>query len=135
VLAKVVSVPGSIGYVEATLARKSGIGYGRVQNAAGHFVSATPDSIEAACAAMEHAIPDDLLVDMTNPPGVRSYPIVSFTWLYVPTSDSSPLRRDALKQLLNWALSDGQTIARRMGYAPLPEGILARSRQAVKVLP
>lgn len=133
-LAKVASVPGSIGYAEATLARKSGIGYGRVENASGQFVLATPDNIEAACAAMEHAIPDDLLMDMTNPPGIRSYPIVSFTWIYVPTSKGSPVRRDALKQLLKWALSDGQTIAKSEGYVPLPQGILAQARKVVSSL-
>ena len=38
---KVVATRGSIGYVDLTFVRNSGLGYGRVQNVAGRFVRAT----------------------------------------------------------------------------------------------
>lgn len=126
--------PGAIGYVEADFAKVGGIGYGRVQNASGHFVTATPASIAAACAARVHSIQEDFRVDMTDAPGADSYPLTSFSWIYVPKSAGSPDRRNALKNFLNWALEDGQRIAAQSGYAPLPDGIAARARAVVSSL-
>ena len=132
---KVATVAGAIGYVEVSFARNSRIRYGRVENSAGSFVSATAESIEAACTATEQALPDDLRLDITNAPSPRSYPLASFTWIYVPTSGASPARRNALKQFLNWSLRDGQKIAKGMGYAPLPEGVVAKNLTIVNSLP
>jgi phosphate transport system substrate-binding protein len=130
----VAETPGAVGYVEADFAKVGGIGYGRVQNASGRFVTATPANIAAACAARLHSIPEDFRVDMTNAPGADAYPLTSFSWIYVPRSGSSPVRRTALKDFLNWALQDGQRIAAQNGYAPLPDGIAARARAAVSSL-
>jgi phosphate transport system substrate-binding protein len=125
---------GSIGYVEASFARVSGIGYGRVQNASGIFVNATPASISGACAALEHSMPDDFRLDMTNAPGADSYPLASFSWIYVPASGIAAARRKALTDFLNWSLADGQKIAAKIGYAPLPDDIVAKARAAVRSL-
>lgn len=125
---------GSIGYVEANFARIGDIGYGRVQNGSGRFVTATPATITAACAAMERSASEDLRLDMTNAPGPDSYPLTSFTWIYVPTSSNSLARRQALKDFLNWALDDGQRVAAQIGYAPLPDGIAAKARALVRSL-
>lgn len=130
----VAGTPGAIGYVEADFAKVGGIGYGRVQNASGHFVAAAPASIAAACIARLHSIPEDFRVDMTNAPGEESYPLTSFSWIYVPRSGNSPDRRKALKDFLKWALEDGQRIAAQNGYAPLPEDIAARARAMVSSL-
>jgi phosphate transport system substrate-binding protein len=129
---KVAVTRGAIGYVEVNFVRSSGLGQGRVENVAGHFVAATPASIEAACAAMQNT--DGLGLRITNAPGQGSYPLASFTWIYVPTSSSSPARREALKQFLNWSLRDGQEIARRMGFAPLPEHVAAMALTEVNAL-
>ena len=133
-VARVASTPGAIGYVELNFARNAGIGYGRVQNAAGHFVRATPDTIDAACRAAEKSINDTFQVSMTNAPGKDSYPIASFTWIYVPTSGTNATRSRALQQFLEWSLHDGQTMAVAMGYAVLPSKVAAAARSAVKSL-
>jgi phosphate transport system substrate-binding protein len=56
---KVGTTPGAIGYVELNFARRSDIGYGGVQNAAGRFIRATPESITEACTAVDRSIPAD----------------------------------------------------------------------------
>ncbi len=127
--------PGSIGYVEANFAKVGGIGYGRVQNASGHFIAATPASISAACAAMQHSLPEDFRLDMTNAPGADSYPLTSFSWIYIPSSGGSPARRTALRVFLSWALDDGQRIAGKIGYAPLPGDIAAKALEKLRALP
>jgi phosphate transport system substrate-binding protein len=132
---KVASIRGAIGYVEVNFVRNAAIGYGRVQNAAGHFVRATPESIDAACRAGTKSSPGNLQVSITNASGKESYPISSFTWIYVPVSGISPVRRHALKAFLEWSLRDGQRIAKDMGYATLPDKVHADARSAVKSMP
>lgn len=134
-VAKVAAEEGAIGYVEASFARHSALGYGDVENAAGQFVRATPASITASCAALEKGMRDDFRVSITNGPGRESYPISSFTWLYLPESGLTPERSKALKQFLNWALADGQEIAKNQGYATLSQGILSKARAKVSALP
>jgi len=134
-VARVAAAQGAIGYVEASFARHSALGYGDVENPAGQFVRATPVSITASCTAMEKSIRDDFRVSLTNPPGKDSFPIASFTWLYVPTSGLAPERTKALKQFLEWALANGQEIAKNSGYAVLPPAIAEKARARVKAIP
>ena len=134
IVKKVASTRGAIGYVDVTFARNSGLGYGRVQNAAGHFIRATPASIEAACTALESSITSDFHVDLINAPGKDSYPMASFTWLYLPLSTAASPRTSALKQFLKWSFQEGQSVAVTMGYAPLPAPIAVKARAAVNAL-
>jgi phosphate transport system substrate-binding protein len=131
----VASTPGAIGYVELSFARNSDISYGRVRNAAGQFMAATSESVEAACTTVENSRSNDFRVSITNPPGNDSYPIASFTWVYVPTSGTSLVRRQALKEFLLWALRDGQKVAAAEGYTPLPDQVVASALFVVDAMP
>jgi phosphate transport system substrate-binding protein len=84
-----------------------------------------------ACAASEKSLPEDLGASLTNAAGKESYPLGSFTWIYDPASGLSAARSRALKEFWNWALSDGQEIAGRLGYAQLPPNIAEKAEQAV----
>jgi phosphate transport system substrate-binding protein len=134
-VAKVANTLGAIGYVELNFARHSTLGYAEVENAAGNFVRATPASLTASCGAMEKSIKDDFRVSMANGPGKDSYPIASFTWIYVPVSGLAPDRSHALKQFLEWALAGGQEVARTQGFATLPAGVLEKARAKVNTVP
>ncbi|MDE3180693.1 MAG: phosphate ABC transporter substrate-binding protein PstS, partial [Acidobacteriota bacterium] len=59
-------------------------------------------------------------VSITNAPGKGSYPVSTFTYLLVPAVIPNPAKRDAIKQFLEWMLTDGQKSAAQMSYAPLP---------------
>jgi phosphate transport system substrate-binding protein len=116
---KVASLPGSIGYVEVEYAMKFRVSFGAVLNPAGRFVKASPDTIAAACSAVEAPEWNKLSPSLTNPPGPNSYPIVSFTWLYLrPEADGA--RAAALTDLVKWILQDKQQIAIQEGYVTLP---------------
>jgi phosphate transport system substrate-binding protein len=130
-VAKVSTTPGAIGYVELNYAKRKDIGYGSVQNAAGRFVRATPASIAAACAANEKNVQADFGQSLTNAEGKESYPLVSFTRIYVATSGMDPARRQALKEFWNWALTDGQETASSLGYTVLPAGIASKARETL----
>src|SRR5439155_4500098 len=77
----VTQTPGAIGYVELIYALQNKIAYGSVQNMAGEFAKASVESVTAAAAEAEKAMPADFRVSITNAPGKGVYPISSFTWL------------------------------------------------------
>lgn len=123
---KVKGETGSIGYGELQYAVKSDVAYGKVQNAAGNFVKASPESVLAACRAVEAPGWDKFAASLTNPPGAEAFPITSFTWLYLRASSSDARRAASLNDFLNWAYSDGELLAGQEGYSELPQQLLSK---------
>jgi phosphate transport system substrate-binding protein len=121
---KVHATAWSIGYTEANLAQTASLRVARIKNAAGEFVPPTTKSISASVS--EFKMRDDFRISLTNAPGKDSYPISSFTWLYVPSKANDPERGRALVDYLRWLYADGQVIARDRGYATLPNDLLAK---------
>jgi phosphate transport system substrate-binding protein len=122
--------PGAIGYVELIFATQNNISFGQVQNAAGQFVTASLESVTAAAAAV--TMPDDFRVSITNAPGATAYPISSFTWILLYQNPADKVRGKAMVDFMNWALSDGQQFAPQLGYAPLPQAVIEKEREALK---
>jgi phosphate transport system substrate-binding protein len=131
---KVRSDPGSIGYVEVQYAIKLNIPYGSVLNAAGHFVKASDATLTAACQAVEAPGWNKLSASLANAPGAQSFPITSFSWLYLRTVLSDSHRGPALADLLNWMFTNGQQIADHEGYSELPPQLLAKVRTKIDSL-
>jgi phosphate transport system substrate-binding protein len=125
--------PGAIGYVELIYALQNKIAYGSVQNLAGQFVRASAVTVtNAAAAASGKAMPPDFRVSITNAPGQNVYPISSFTWLLFYQNAKDKTRARAMVEFMKWALIDGQRFAPELGYAPLPEGVVALEMEALK---
>ena len=120
------STPGAIGYTELNLAVNSGVRMASIKNAAGEFVKPSSQSIAAAASAGGGKKNEDFRVSLTNAPGKESYPISSFTWLYVPAVAPDPERGRAVAAYLKWVYTSGQKIAREQGYATLPADVLAK---------
>lgn len=131
---KVKTLPGSIGYVELRYATSGGLAYGRVLNPAGQYVKASSETITAACRAVEGNDWSKLAVSLTNAPGANSFPITSFTWIYVRAHPVSPGRAAALADLMEWIFADGQRIALAEGYPSLPEPLLQKARAKAHAL-
>ena len=134
-LQKVSATKGAMGYVDLSFLRNASVGRGRVENASGQFVVASPETLKAACAAAENSSPADFSVDLTNAPGRDSYPLASLTWIYVPVTRAHLARSRALKEFLTWSLQDGQKLVQATGYAPLPAAIALKALAVVKSLP
>jgi phosphate transport system substrate-binding protein len=125
--------PGAIGYVELIYALQNNISYGSVQNLAGQFVRASTETVtNAASAASGKAMPADFRVSITNAPGQNVYPISSFTWLLFYQNAKDKARARAMVDFMKWALADGQKFAPELGYAPLPQGVVALEMDALK---
>jgi phosphate transport system substrate-binding protein len=122
---------GSIGYVELIYAVQNNISYGSVRNAAGNFVRASLDSVTAA-AASSPKMPADFRVSITNAPGKDAYPVSSFTWLLIPAQSKDAAKGKILADFLNWMVTDGQKMTAALSYAPLPEGVVQKEKDAIK---
>ena len=124
---------GAFGYVELIYALQNNITYGSVQNAAGSFVKASLDSTTAAAASVK-TMPADFRVSITNAPGKDAYPISSFTWLLVPADWKDKTKEKVFVDFLNWMLDQGQTMTADLNYAPLPDSVKQRERDAIKAI-
>jgi len=122
---------GSIGYVELIYAVQNKIAYGSVRNAAGAFVKASLESVTAAAAAAPK-MPADFRVSITNSPGKDAYPISSFTWLLIPQQAKNPANGKILADFLNWMVTEGQAMTTALAYAPLPDNVVAKEKEAIK---
>ncbi|MGA3087028.1 MAG: phosphate ABC transporter substrate-binding protein PstS [Terriglobales bacterium] len=127
-------IVGSIGYVEYQYAVKGGLRQAAVLNSNGRFLTASPASMVAACSAVERPRWDGFSVSLTNAPGADSFPITSFTWIYLRTTSIDKARAAAFGDLLDWVYRDGQLLAVEEGYAALPPPLLAAVRRKVKAL-
>ena len=124
---------GSIGYVELIYAVQNKIPYGSVRNSAGTFVKASLESVTAA-AASAPKMPADFRVSITNSPGKDAYPISSFTWLLIPQQAKNPANGKILADFLNWMVTEGQTMTTALAYAPLPDNVVAKEKETIKLV-
>ena len=125
-VAKLRNTPGAIGYTELNLAVSSSVRFASIKNAAGEFIKPSTKSIDAAASSSGSKMIHDFRISLTNAPGKDSYPISSFTWLYVPAVAKDPARGRAVADYLKWVYTTGQKIAQEQGYATLPEDVLEK---------
>jgi phosphate transport system substrate-binding protein len=125
-VAKLRGTPGAIGYTELNLAAGSAVRMASIKNAAGEFVKPSANSIAAAATASNSKMKDDFRVSLTNAPGKESYPVSSFTWLFVPAIAKDPGRGSTVDAYLKWVYASGQKIAQEKGYAVLPPELLEK---------
>jgi len=123
------NLPGSVGYIELIYALQNKINYGSVKNSSGAFVKADLASTTAAAAGVK--MPADFRVSITNPPGKTAYPIASFTWLLIPTNPSDKNKGKMVKDLVLWALDNGEGMASGLSFAPLPKEVADKAKAAV----
>ena len=124
-------MPGSIGYVELIYAIQNKIPFGSVRNSAGNFVKASLEAVSAA-AASAPKMPADFRVSITNAPGKDAYPISSFTWLLIPAQSKDVSKGKILHDFLSWMATDGQQMTAALAYAPLPDNVAAKVKEAIK---
>jgi phosphate transport system substrate-binding protein len=132
VTALIKQTPGSIGYVEFGYAMNNKLPMATLENKAGKFVAPTPDAGATALANVE--FPANLRAFAPDPAGDASYPIVTFTWLLAHPVYSDAAKGKALKDVIEYGLTDGQKIATQLGYIPLPDSVVAKVKAAADTI-
>ncbi|MCU1395435.1 MAG: phosphate transporter periplasmic phosphate-binding protein [Ilumatobacteraceae bacterium] len=119
------STDGAIGYVDLSDAKSAGLAFASVENKAGKFVEPT---LEATSAAAENVtVKDDLTFSLAWADGATSYPIAAQTWILVYTKQPDAEHATNLKAFLDYLLTDGQTLAPTIDYAPLPTSLVTKA--------
>jgi phosphate transport system substrate-binding protein len=131
VAAYVRQMAGAIGYVELIYALQTKIDFASVQNVSGNFVKGSLESVTAA-AASAPKMPADFRISITNSPGKEAYPIASFTYLLIPAQSKDPAKGKILSDFLAWMVTDGQKMTTALSYAPLPDNVAQKVKEAIK---
>ena len=76
-------------------------------------------------------MPDNFRVFAPDPPGDRSYPIITYTWILAHKKYGDAKKGEAVKQFLDWCLTDGQRHCETLGYVVLPQALAQRVLQQV----
>jgi phosphate transport system substrate-binding protein len=118
VTVQLLQTPGSIGYVDYSYAVNTAVTMAALENQAGQFIF--PSLKNAAITLESLPLPDNLRLFILDPPGFESYPLVTYTWLLVYQHYADPDKARAMELLIEYGLNQGQQIAPRLGYVPLP---------------
>lgn len=143
-VANVISgTPNTIGYVELSYAISTKMPYAFLQNQEGNFIEPSFDSIQAAITTISASLPKGDAswtgVSSTNAPGKDSYPIASFSYLmlYKDLADNPSMSKEKAQELVNfvtWAVTDGQSYSKNLGYVPLPDSVVKLNQETLQMM-
>ena len=125
--------PGAISYVELTYATQNKLPVAAIKNQAGKYVLPSTAGTTAAIDAFKDQLAQDPRTPIANPPATAAdaYPISTLTFLIIPKDGKDAQKRSALKQFLQYVVTDGQAASSGLNYAPLPDAV---KQQDVKAL-
>jgi phosphate transport system substrate-binding protein len=125
---------GGLGYVESAYATLNHLTTAQLKNHDGKFLKPTLESFAAAASGADWAGAKNFAVDLNDQPGARAWPIVSATFVLLPTNPTKPAQSEAVLKFFGWALSNGDAIARNLQYVPLPATIKTKVRASWSVV-
>lgn len=126
VTATVRQTPGAIGYIEYAFAKLAKVEYALLQNKAGQYVAA--GSGGETLAGLK--LPQDMIAWLPDPDGAKAYPITSYTWMIFRKNNADPKKAQAMREMVEYGLTQGQKMADAMGYIPLPTTVVDQVRTA-----
>jgi len=126
VAAYVQRLKGSIGYIEYAYVLQNKIPYAVLQNAAGSFVVPSARSFQAAAASADWSKAQDFDLVMTNAPGAEAYPITATVFILMHRQPQDPGQTKQALDFFRWALGQGQEVAAKLDYVPLPPALVTQ---------
>ncbi|MHB9038102.1 MAG: phosphate ABC transporter substrate-binding protein PstS [Armatimonadota bacterium] len=134
VTALVQQTAGTIGYVELAYTVQNHLPAAIVRNQSGQYVKASIASTTAAAAGAVAAMKKDVRAVIINSAGKSAYPIAGFTYILLYKDQANIAKAKALCKFLDWAIHDGQKMAKSLLYAPLPEKMVKINEAALKTI-
>lgn len=126
------STPGAIGYADAEYSVSAHLAIFRMKNRAGRFVIPRVKGINAAAVLDVHPKADGSL-SIVYPPASKkyanAYPISTYTYIDVQKNSQNAA---ALKKLISWAITKGQSYGPKIFFAPLPSSVVAFDKSQLK---
>ena len=120
---------GTIGYVENAYATQNKLTTTQLRNKAGNFVKPTTEAFTAAAESADWSVPN-FTVNLVDQQGAKTWPIVSPTYILLPTNPQDPSKSAAVMKFFNWSFTNGGNLARELEYIPLPGAVTQSVRAA-----
>ena len=111
----------SIGYIDYADAKNNAIAMATVENREGNFVKPTLKAFQTAAAKATLDPSKDFYAVIADPKGHESYPMVAATFILVPSEKPDTNKR--VTAFYNWCYTNGQEIAKGLGFVPLPKSL------------
>ena len=123
------NIRGAIGYVENAYAISNKLVTTQLRNKAGSFVRPTQDSFIAAAQNADWTAPG-FAASLIDQQGATSWPIVSPTFILLPTNPTDADRSRNVMRFFDWAFKNGAPLAQELEYIPLPAPVQEAIRGA-----
>lgn len=120
---------GGIGYVENAYASRNNLVTTQLRNKDGNFVKPTMEAFLAAASNADWSVPG-FAANIIDQGGATSWPIVSPTFILLPTNPTDAARSANVRKFFDWAYANGDAAARELEYIPLPEATKTAIRAA-----
>ncbi len=123
---------GAITYVDVAYSIKNKLQFALMRNNAGKFATPGLRGIKAALSKVPDKVTRLSQLRIVNPPkaaGPLAYPIVTFTYVVVPTKSS---KAADLRKFVYWAVTRGQTYGPALLFQPLPRPVQAFAFRELK---
>ncbi|MDD4206034.1 MAG: phosphate ABC transporter substrate-binding protein PstS [Candidatus Delongbacteria bacterium] len=133
----VMNTPGALGYNSYAYALLNKISYGYLINKSGNTIK---PNFEATSEAANIDLPEDTRIIFTDTPAAQGYPVAGFTWMLVyenlekNKAIKSKNEAEELIKFLIWAITDGQGLSERLGYAKLPKAAIEKNKAMIREL-
>jgi phosphate transport system substrate-binding protein len=127
--AQIQQTAGTIGYVEYAFAKQLDLATAAIENKSGQYVPPTLENAAKALVAL--TLSEDLRGTVADPEGIEAYPIVTYSWLLAYKRYADPQKAKALREVVQWGLTEGQKLGPELGYVPLPADIVQKASAAV----
>jgi phosphate transport system substrate-binding protein len=118
------STPHAIGYVEAGLAGRLGLGVAALQNMAGQFVMPELANLRSALAAVAWNPAEHFYLARLEPTAADAYPIVATVYALIPRRPHWNGRTRMAIEFFRASLTERPADAIALGYVPLPPAVV-----------
>jgi phosphate transport system substrate-binding protein len=129
VAGQVRQTPGAIGYVELAYVIENKMTEAQLENSSGKWLFCTLRSVQAAAATKpEVSATDFSIVDRSGP---NSWPISGYSWAVLYQDPTDKARAKLTHDVMEWTVTDGQSIAKDLDYVALPENVQETAKKAL----
>ena len=116
----------SVGYIDYADAKNNDIAIATVENREHNFIKPTLKSFQTAAAKATLKPEKDFYAVIADPKGAESYPMVAATFILVPAE--KPEMNKRVTKFYDWCYTNGQEIAKGLGFVPLPDSLTSKVR-------
>jgi len=124
---------GAVGYVEFIYAAANSLPTTNLVNKAGKVVKPETAAFVEAAAAADWKGAKNFAASMIDTAGDKAWPITSPTYILLPKNPANAAQSAEVIKFFDWAYSaEGDAIAEKLHYIPLPDAVVSQIRDAWK---